>query len=332
RYVEEWLGCMVAVRFVNVKDDRYWLSVDSDWMQEQSFMASLLPIYGMKVSELKQCFREDGPNGFAYDHDQELISWIDEYKKKQMESSWIKDNVDPVISYLQNIEGYNYETLPEFSEWLDKDRKNIAEIGWIEENISPLIDLIRTKHGPALNILDIGCGIGRLPLGLGKKYPESTVYGVDEAEDCIEKANALSKEGNYTNVNFIFGKADDLPAKWNEMFDLVIMLDVLHDLADPDKVITEVKRIMKPEGLFVAFDPLVHSYHGDNTEDQGRYYFFSLFVCLPCSLSREPSAGLGMGWGYENKVKFLRESGFKLVSINNEDYAKMTFRVVCQKA
>lgn len=148
---------------------------------------------------------------------------------------------------------------------------------------------------------------------ISRRFPDADVYGIDYTECSINTAIAKAKTENMKNIKHLKMSAADMPQDWANTFDWVVMYDVLHDLPCPLECIREVKRVLKDDGVASIVDPSVHSKHRDNIGDAdlaGAAYAISSLVCLPSSLSTEGAPGNGIGWGIENKEKFLVNAGW----------------------
>lgn len=98
-------------------------------------------------------------------------------------------------------------------------------------------------------ILDLGCGDGELIGDYSKKH---RVYGIDLAPKLLSLAR---KKGLKT-------KRADLEKKIpfpDSFFDIVVMHHVLEHIADSDKLLYEVNRVLKPGGLIFLTVPNVAS-------------------------------------------------------------------------
>ncbi|KAK3094123.1 hypothetical protein FSP39_024408 [Pinctada imbricata] len=137
----------------------------------------------------------------------------------------------------------------------------------------------------------------------------------------IERAKKSAQDENVPNCLFEVCKGEDMTEIYEGSFDIVFMMDVLHDLSDPDRVMASVKKVLKPGGYLIAIDPAMHSDHKDNVGNiaVGGYYFVSMFVCLPSSLTRDPKVGHGLGWGYENRKSYIEKCGFRLRTLTEEE-------------
>lgn len=111
------------------------------------------------------------------------------------------------------------------------------------------------KIHEAKNILEIACGTGELTLQLLPKLAPDTKYtSVDLSDTMIEAAKAKKAKMNLDKLEvdhkFMQANAQDLQNFENESFDLVIAPLVLHLVPEPEKMLSEVKRVLKKGGKF----------------------------------------------------------------------------------
>ncbi|XP_061185721.1 uncharacterized protein LOC133193806 [Saccostrea echinata] len=210
--------------------------------------------------------------------------------------------------------GYGY--YDPFLEWWGTYHN--PEVTWIHDQLIPVLDL---KPGTQFTLLDLGCGYGRLTREIARRYPESTVIGIDMDQVSIDHANKELSKGGQKNLQFLCMKGGHLPNDWAEKFDFVILVDVLHDSYEVDDILEETKRVLKPDGHGAAYDPPVSSYHQKLIDNKSAQFFMplSLFSCLPMSSSGPSGGGLGVGWGYERRKEKVEEHGFNLIQIGDED-------------
>ncbi len=80
-------------------------------------------------------------------------------------------------------------------------------------------------------------------------FSDSKIYAID----VYGKAIAYAKK-NYPHITFINADAHRLPFK-NNYFDLVISYETIEHVVDPLKILKEIKRVLKKDGLaIVAMD------------------------------------------------------------------------------
>lgn len=105
---------------------------------------------------------------------------------------------------------------------------------------------INSKIG---KILDIGCGEGTRLAYLLNNNKEKEGYGIDISETAI-----LLAKKNYPYLKFIKSDIESIPFKSNT-FDLCYSAYVLEHLDNPEKLLREVKRLLKSNGLLVLIAP-----------------------------------------------------------------------------
>ena len=101
-------------------------------------------------------------------------------------------------------------------------------------------------------VLDVGCGIGGAARALADQYG-AQVLGIDLTPEFIAVAETLSRMTGVTGVTFSRGSALALPFE-AERFDLAIMLHVGMNIADKQRLLAEVARVLRPGGRFAIFD------------------------------------------------------------------------------
>lgn len=95
-------------------------------------------------------------------------------------------------------------------------------------------------------VLDVGANSGEF-MKLLKEKRECEVYGIDVSELAIAKA----KEKGFDVINC---DAAQMPFA-DASFDVVVLMEVLSHLADPETVLKEVRRVLKPNGFLLGSVP-----------------------------------------------------------------------------
>jgi 2-polyprenyl-6-hydroxyphenyl methylase/3-demethylubiquinone-9 3-methyltransferase len=105
----------------------------------------------------------------------------------------------------------------------------------------------QTLSWEKLNILDIGCGGGFICEEYAKKG--SQVTGVDPSSGSIDTAKNHAKTSHFT-IDYQVAEGEKLPFA-DASFDVVSCFDVLEHVSDLNQVINEVRRVLKPNGIFL---------------------------------------------------------------------------------
>ena len=128
---------------------------------------------------------------------------------------------------------------PEFQKMLE--RRNAADC------TAHLLPHLR----PGMRLLDLGCGPGTISVGLAAAVAPGALHGIDMEASQIEMANAAAKAGGHGKAVFQVGDATDLPFE-DASFDVAHCHALLNHAPDTQAVLAEVKRVLKPGGLFAA--------------------------------------------------------------------------------
>ncbi len=112
---------------------------------------------------------------------------------------------------------------------------------------------VGTEYPAGTKVLEAGCGVGGQTRLLVKRNPESHFYCVDISEASLEAARKLGAEPEFENVTFAQADIHSLDLEDNG-FDHIFVCFVLEHLADPLKVLAELKRVLKPGGTITCIE------------------------------------------------------------------------------
>jgi ubiquinone/menaquinone biosynthesis C-methylase UbiE len=128
----------------------------------------------------------------------------------------------------------------EGADWLDRAERDQ------EEDPDRAIDVLKLAKGAT--VADIGAGSGYMTEKLSKKVgPMGKVYASDIQPGMIDLLNKRIAKRKLANVTPILGVQDD-PRLPVEAIDLVLMVDVYHELAQPQLMLRHIKASLKPGG------------------------------------------------------------------------------------
>lgn len=117
-----------------------------------------------------------------------------------------------------------------------------------------LLDHLEGLRLDPANVIDVGCGTGYCTRALKRKFPQARVTGIDLAPAMIREAK---KQNRWFGRNPVYetGDAQALALADNSV-DLVFS-NLAIQWCDPDQVLTEFNRVLKPGGLLLlsSFGP-----------------------------------------------------------------------------
>jgi len=101
--------------------------------------------------------------------------------------------------------------------------------------------------------LDIGTGPGQIVLKLARRLRDWQFIGVDCSANMIAQARCAVRSQAAPNVEFFVADGSRLPFPYAR-FDLVMCNSVLHHFAEPQRLLSEVARLVKPPGAILIRD------------------------------------------------------------------------------
>ena len=106
---------------------------------------------------------------------------------------------------------------------------------------------------PGFHVLDYGCGPGSYIVPLAELVGESgKVYALDIHSLAIQKVKDIASKKQMANVETILSDCQTgLP---DNSLDVVLLYDIFHHLSDRDKVLKELHRVLKPDGILSFSD------------------------------------------------------------------------------
>jgi ubiquinone/menaquinone biosynthesis C-methylase UbiE len=127
----------------------------------------------------------------------------------------------------------------------------MAKTSWLSSIHDQLKDLSGSWHEK--NILDIGCGTGRLlERGLGEA---DFLIGIDLSEEMVLKSRTLlERQNTLTKSKLIVGDAYFLPIEDN-FVDVALSTCVMFLLPEPEKGLIEMLRVVKQDGMMAMLNP-----------------------------------------------------------------------------
>lgn len=117
-----------------------------------------------------------------------------------------------------------------------------------------LVELVVSKIGEPERCLDLGAGTGSVTFSLLRKYPKTDVLAIEKngtMVDCMRRKIDLIPESDVRR-RITLCKADitsRLRQEKDQSFDACVMLNVLFALDDPTEVMTEIFRVLRPNGV-----------------------------------------------------------------------------------
>ncbi len=133
------------------------------------------------------------------------------------------------------------------------------------ERVARLI--VAARPGPEDRVLEVATGPGYVALGFAVVCRE--VVGIDLTAAPLAIAERQQQERGITNARFQQADAENLPFAAGE-FDVVVCRLALHHVEAPERVLSEMRRVCRPNGR-VAVEDLIASEHPERAAYHNRF-------------------------------------------------------------
>lgn len=130
--------------------------------------------------------------------------------------------------------------------WLDRPEREAEE--------APSKAIAALGIAPGAVVADVGAGSGYYTVRLAQVVgPRGRVVATDLQPGMLDLIRAKVERQGLTNVTLVQGRPDDpnLPAA---IFDLIVLVDVYHELASPQIFVRKLREALKPGGRLVLIE------------------------------------------------------------------------------
>jgi 2-polyprenyl-3-methyl-5-hydroxy-6-metoxy-1,4-benzoquinol methylase len=131
--------------------------------------------------------------------------------------------------------------------------------GWLtrptrEQEEEPLKLLNALKIQPGQVVCDFGCGNGYHSLQLAKRVgPTGSVHAIDIQPEMLEMLRERAGPRGLANIKPVLATEEENGLAPGT-FDMVLMVDVYHELSNPAEILATVHKSLKPEGRLVLVE------------------------------------------------------------------------------
>lgn len=235
---------------------------------------------------------------------------------------------DRVVEAFRHGRGVPYSAYPRFHQVMAEESDQTTLAG-LEEHILPLVPGLPGRLTRGLDVLDVGCGSGYALVRLAALFPAGRFVGYDVSPEGVEAGRAAARRAGARNVRFEVADAARMADA--RCYDLVTAFDAVHDQADPAGVLRNVRRALRPGGVFLMQDIRACSHlAGNRDHPMGPYlYTISCMHCMSVSLAGG-GPGLGAAWGKELALEMLAAAGFGDVTVHQLPHDPLNDYYVCR--
>jgi SAM-dependent methyltransferase len=200
--------------------------------------------------------------------------------------------------------GQGHINRPAFTQELPTD--------WLAAMPDVLARLESTRHP---RVADVGCGQGFSTLAIAHAFLDAHVDGFDVDAGSIADARAHAADAGLDGrVRFLH--ADAAGVATHGPYDLVLLLEALHDMTDPTAALRAARAALSPGGAVLVVDERVaDTFTAPGDQVERMMYGWSVTHCLPTQLAERPSAALGTVMRAGTVHQLADEAGYTRVDV-----------------
>jgi SAM-dependent methyltransferase len=168
-------------------------------------------------------------------------------------------NLVRILSLFESVLYRNTDNSKQISRRMDQPVPNLhftfmSLLFKVRDFLLPRRDVLKDvgiKGG--FHILDYGCGPGSYIVPVSEWVGDTgRIYTLDIHPMAIRKVQEIIRKKNLSNVETILSDCKTgLP---DESIDVTLLYDIFHVLSDPDGILKELHRVLKPEGILSFSD------------------------------------------------------------------------------
>jgi len=168
----------------------------------------------------------------------------------------------------------------------------------------------RLLREPPARVADLACGAGWSSIAMAQAYPLIRVDGFDLDPDVIAAADRNAEHAGVSG-RVAFSVTDASGPGASGRYDLVTILEGLHDMSRPVDALRAARDMLGPAGCVIVADELVEDEFTAPASELERYHYgWSVVACLPCAMGDPGTSATGAVMRPSTLRRYAREAGF----------------------
>lgn len=176
----------------------------------------------------------------------------------------------------------------------------------------------RLAAGHALRVAEIGCGEGVALITIAQAFPNAVVHGFDLDEASIAAARKNAAEAGVADrARFeLCDASKGAAAVPGGGYDLVLAIEMLHDVPDPVGVLATMRELRADGGaVLVADERVADQFTAPGAEMERFMYVASVLHCLPVGMVEPNSAATGAVIRSSTVRDYAKRAGFRATTV-----------------
>ncbi len=221
---------------------------------------------------------------------------------------------DEVLSCFERGGGVPYSSYDRFHQVMAEDSDQTV-VAAMFDGVLPLVPGLAEDLARGIDVLDVGCGSGRVIHALAERFPKSRFTGYELSAEAVAEARSGAVDLALGNAHFEVRDVADLSVQ--RSFDLITAFDAIHDQARPEAALRVIAAALREDGVFLMQEIRASSRVEEDVDLPLAPFLYtvSCMHCMTVSLSAG-GAGLGAMWGAETARHMLEQAGFTKLEVH----------------
>ena len=169
----------------------------------------------------------------------------------------------------------------------------------------------RLRAEPPARVADLACGPGWSSIAMAQAYPLISVDGFDLDADAVRAARGHAEEAGLAG-RVSFTVADASGPGVSGRYDLVTIMEGLHDMSRPVDALRVARGLLADPGCVIVADELVEDEFTAPASIEERYHYgWSVVACLPAVMGDPDTAATGAVLRPATLRRYARQAGFR---------------------
>ena len=176
------------------------------------------------------------------------------------------------------------------------------------EWLAAMPDVVARLQAGGARVADVGCGQGWSTIAVARAFPAAGVDGLDADDASIAEARRHAARAG-VGARFSAGDASELAQ--HGPYDLIMILEALHDMARPAEALGAARAALADGGTLLVVDERVaDAFTAPGDEIERMMFGWSVTHCLPTQMVEQPSAALGTVLRADTVRELAVDAGF----------------------
>jgi len=222
-------------------EDGALAGIDSEYQQGQSVFTGIFLVRKNRIGLVKGLLEDELSLGGLVN---QVVHQGEEVQAHVAGHGWHELNSQKAFQGLKNNTEFIRKLMLVHNDWARRAEKyNLLD--WVNRDVLTRGMLEAADGIRPARALDIGTGTGKVMKAVKARYPQCECWGIDNNEAMI---GLIEDRKSYT---IRICDVADLNGIRDAYFDLVTARMVFHHIDDPAPALSEIRRVLKPGGIFI---------------------------------------------------------------------------------